>query len=221
MSTTTTTIPVIPIERPGRVRRWNAWFFDTFDELIDRRLRADKAELFRDLSGTIVEIGAGTGANLRYLPVGTTVIAVEPSVAMHDRFLARAERLGIDASLDPTSAQRLPFPDASVDVVVSTLTLCTVPDPVAALAEIHRVLRPGGRFVFLEHVIAPRRGLLRAVQRAVRRPWSWVFDGCDTCRTTEATIRDVSWREVHIERRRPLDLLFFPVSQRIHGTVTR
>jgi SAM-dependent methyltransferase len=217
----TTTVPIRPLERPSRIRRLNAWFFDTFDDLIDRRLRDEKAALFSGLSGTVVEIGAGAGANLRYLPPGTAVVAVEPSAAMHDRFLARAERLGLDARIEPVGAERLPFPDASIDAVVSTLTLCSVADPVAALAEIHRVLRPDGRFVFLEHVAAARPGLLRAVQRAVRRPWSRVFDGCDTCRATEAAIRGIGWRHVEVTRRRPLDLVFFPVSERIHGTAIR
>jgi len=217
----TTAVPIRQLERPSWIRRLNAWFFDTFDELIDRRLRDEKASLLSDLSGTVVEIGAGTGANLRYLPPGTTVVAVEPSAAMHDRFLARAERLGLDAQIEAAGAERLPFADASVDVIVSTLTLCTVADPVAALAEIHRVLRPGGRFVFLEHVIAARPGLLRAAQRAVRRPWAHVFDGCDTCRATEAAIRDVGWTHIEVTRRRPLDLVFFPVSERIHGTAIR
>ncbi len=217
----TITIPTTSAERPRRVARLNAWFFDTFDALIDRRLGPVKAELFADLASTIVEIGAGTGANLRYYPAGTTVIAVEPSAAMHDRMLARGERLGIDVQIEAAGAEQLPFADASVDAVVSTLVLCSVEDPRAVLAEIRRVLRPGGRFLFLEHVIAPRFGLLRMCQRSARRPWSWLFDGCDTCRATEAAIRDLSWSHVAIESRRPFDPLFFPVSQQIHGTVTR
>jgi ubiquinone/menaquinone biosynthesis C-methylase UbiE len=216
-----TTIPITRAERPRRMARVNAWFFDTFDSLIDRRLRAAKVELFRDMPATVVEIGAGTGANLRYYAPETTVIAIEPSAGMHARLLQRAEQHGIDVRIENSSAEWLPFPDSSVDTVVSTLVLCSVDDPRGAIAEIHRVLRPGGRFLFLEHVIAPRRGLLRGSQRIARRPWSWIFDGCDTCRDTEAAICSLSWNRVAIKRRRPFDPMFFPVSHQIYGTVTR
>ena len=216
-----TTIPITRAERPRRIARFNAWFFDTFDSMIDRRLRAAKVELFRDMPATLVEIGAGTGANLRYYPPGTTVIAIEPSVSMHARLLQRGEQHGIDVRIQNASAEWLPFPDSSVDIVVSTLVLCSVDDPRGSIAEIHRVLRPGGRFLFLEHVIAPRRGLLRASQRLARGPWSSIFDGCDTCRDTEAAICSLSWNRVAIKRRRPFDPMFFPVSQQIYGTVTR
>ena len=216
-----TAIPITRADRPKRVARWNAWFFDTFDGVIDRRLHAPKAELFRDLPSTVVEIGTGTGANLRYYRPGTTVIAIEPSPAMHAALAPRAERHRIDVRIEESSAERLPFADASVDVVVSTLVLCSVDDPRSSIAEIHRVLRPGGRLVFLEHVIAPRPGLLRACQRLTRRPWSTLFDGCDTCRDTETTIRSLTWSRVDIQKRRPFDPVFFPVSQQIYGSVTR
>jgi ubiquinone/menaquinone biosynthesis C-methylase UbiE len=221
MCAMSTAIPITNAERPKRVARWNAWFFDTFDGVIDRRLHAPKAELFRDLPSTVVEIGAGTGANLRYYPAGTTVIAIEPSAAMHAALAQRAEGHRIDVRIEESSVERLPFADASVDVVVSTLVLCSVDDPDTAIAEIHRVLRPGGRFLFLEHVIAPRPGLLRTSQRLIRRPWSRLFDGCDTCRDTEATIRSLTWSRVDIAKRRPFDPVFFPVSQQIYGSVTR
>jgi ubiquinone/menaquinone biosynthesis C-methylase UbiE len=215
------TITTIRTERPSRIARANSWFFDTFDGVIDRRLRPVKTELFRDIPATVIEIGAGTGANLRYYPAGTTVIAVEPSEAMHDRLRRRADRHGIDLRIETAPATRLPFADASADLLVSTLVLCTVDDPDAAIAEIHRVLRPGGKFVFLEHVVAPRRGLVRAVQRLTRRPWSWLFDGCDTCRDTEAALRRVGWGRVTIGHRRLFDPAFLPISAQIHGSVTR
>src|SRR4029453_13563442 len=113
-----TTIAITRAERPTSLARLNAWFFDTFDSVIDRRLRAAKVELFRDVPATVVEIGAGPGANLRYYPAGTTVIAIEPSASMHGRLLQRAEQHGIDASIENSSAEWLPFADSSVDIVV-------------------------------------------------------------------------------------------------------
>jgi ubiquinone/menaquinone biosynthesis C-methylase UbiE len=216
-----TTVPMRPVQRPTRLSRLNAWFFDRFDGLIDRRLRAAKLELFRDVPATVVEIGAGTGANLRYYPAEATVVAIEPSPTMQARLVQRAQEHAVDLRIESSSAESLPFPDSSADMVVSTLVLCSVDDPLRSIAEIHRVLRPGGRFLFLEHVIAPRPGLLRAAQRIARRPWSWIFDGCDTCRDTESAICSLSWSAVDIRRRRPFDLMFFPVSEQIYGTVTR
>ena len=217
----TITIPTTSAERPRRVARLNAWFFDTFDALIDRRLGPVKAELFADLAEHRRRDRGRNRSEPALLP-GWDDRHRGGALGRDARPDAGArERLGIDVQIEAAGAEQLPFVDASVDVVVSTLVLCSVEDPRAVLAEIRRVLRPGGRFLFLEHVIAPRFGLLRMCQRSARRPWSWLFDGCDTCRATEAAIRDLSWSHVAIESRRPFDPLFFPVSQQIHGTVTR
>jgi ubiquinone/menaquinone biosynthesis C-methylase UbiE len=88
---------------------------------------------------------------------------------MQVRLRRRAQALGIAAQSLAASAQRLPFADESVDVVLSTLVLCSVPDPAAALAEVRRVLRPRGRFVFVEHVAAPPRTMLRRAQASCAR----------------------------------------------------
>ena len=107
MCAMSTALAITRAERPHRVARWNAWFFDTFDGVINRRLAPVKAELFADLPSTVVEIGAGTGANLRYLRPGTTVIAVEPSAAMRAPLEQRAERQGIDLRIEQSSAERV------------------------------------------------------------------------------------------------------------------
>lgn len=212
---------VLHTGQPSRIERFNAWFFDRLDPIIDRKFRAEKRRLIVDVPAHVVEIGAGAGANLRYLPPGTRLTAIEPSAAMHDRLRRRAQRYGIEIEIESRPAESLPFDDASVDLAISSLVLCTVADPDAAVAEIRRVLRPGGRLVFVEHVIAPRPGLLRLVQRSVRRPWGGLFEGCDPCRDTESVLRAAGFASVSLQRRRKIDPIFYPVVEQISGTATR
>jgi SAM-dependent methyltransferase len=150
--------------RPHPVRGpLNALFFTELDGYVDRLLRPHKQRLFRDLPASVLELGSGVGANLRYLPAGSRLVAVEPNPAMHGPLRARAARAGIELDLHPTVAERIDLPDESVDAVISSLVLCTVPDPAGAVSEVLRVLRPGGRYAFLEHVAAVGlvlRGLL-------------------------------------------------------------
>lgn len=164
------------------------------------------------LAGTVVEIGPGTGANLRYLPGRVRWIGIEPNAAMHAVLFERARASGIAAELRLAAAQRLEFADASVDVVLSTLVLCTVPDPATTLAEARRVLRPKGRFVFLEHVVAPRGSRLRALQRVLRPLWQLAGDGCHPDRDLATHIRNagfasVEMEEFHVRRHSVLDLV--------------
>jgi len=182
---------------------------------------ATKRALFADLPDTVLEIGPGTGANLRYYRPGTHLIAVEPNPHMHGPLAAAARRRGITLDLRVEGAEAIDLPDGSVDAVVSTLVLCTVPDPVAALAEIHRVLRPGGQFVFLEHVRAGvHHPVLRRVQRTVARPWRWFFEGCDVLRDTESTLTATAWAELDIRRYRT-PTVFLPINTQIAGTAIR
>lgn len=122
----------------------------------NKQTRAIRRRLCADLSGEVLEIGFGTGHNLPYLPPAVTRLhAVEPSGVgvklANDRIAATTvpvEVVGLDG-------QRLPLPDESVDAALSTWTLCTIPDAVAAVREVRRVLRPGGRLHFVEHGAAP------------------------------------------------------------------
>lgn len=208
-------------DRAGTVARSNAWFFDTFDAMIDRRIGALKAPLLEQVPATVVEIGAGTGANLRYYPPGTLVVAVEPNPAMHPRLRANAERHGVRVAVVDGAAEAIDLADASADLVVSTLVLCTVERPERVVQEVRRILRPGGRFVVVEHVRASRGGPLRSVQRLVRPVWRRVFDGCDTCRDTEATLRAAGFAHVSLDRHRRFDPLFYPTSELLHGELVR
>jgi ubiquinone/menaquinone biosynthesis C-methylase UbiE len=220
-ATVPTSRPTSACFRPHPVRgSLNAVFFTALDRYLDHQLRPQKRAVFRDLPPTVVELGPGIGANLRYLPAGTRLIAVEPNPAMHRRLRARAARAQVDLELHATVAERLDLPDASVDAVISSLVLCTVTDPAAVLAEVRRVLRPGGRYLFVEHVAAPEGTALRRLQRAVRRPWGWTFEGCSCERNLRAVIEAAGFAETAITDHR-VPGPFLPVSTQISGVATR
>jgi SAM-dependent methyltransferase len=195
------------------VSRFNAWFLDVFDRYINFVTRRHKTAAFAGLnSREVVEIGAGVGANLGYLARGTHLTAVEPSLRMHDRLRERAADSGVELTLIARGAETLPLPDASVDEVICSLVLCTVGDPVRVLAEIRRVLRPGGRFRLVEHVAAPRWSPRRWLQRAIRRPWSWLYEGCTLDRHTAATVRAAGFAHVTVHHERLRGSAFIPVN---------
>jgi SAM-dependent methyltransferase len=179
-----------------------------------------KRALFAGLPGTVVEIGPGTGANLRYYRPGTRVTAIEPNPYMHQPLHAEARRRGIAVDLRAEGAERIGLPDASAEAVVSTLVLCTVPDPAAAIREIGRILRPGGRLIFIEHVRAVDHSAYGVLQRASARPWRWLFEGCDVNRDTEGLLRAAGFAEVTVDRYR-LSSIFLPINPQIAGVARR
>src|SRR5439155_26769491 len=130
-----------------------------------------KRALLGTLHGTVLEIGPGTGANLPYYPPDIQWVGVEPNPYMHPYLQKEAGRRGLRADLRTGVAERLPLPDESVDAVVSTLALCSVADLPQVLREVRRVLRPGGRFIFIEHVASPPGTRLRRLQNLVRPVW--------------------------------------------------
>ncbi|UPK74378.1 class I SAM-dependent methyltransferase [Nocardioidaceae bacterium SCSIO 66511] len=155
-----------------------------------RAYEALKRELIGSLAGTVLEIGAGKGANLAALSRVDRWIGLEPSRARFRTLGKASQRLGARAEVVRGRAERLPLADQSVDAVLATIVLCSVRDQDRALAEIVRVLRPGGTFVFFEHVEPqPRTWSHRAAK--VWAPISRVVDhGCDpTRRTWEALER--------------------------------
>jgi SAM-dependent methyltransferase len=207
--------------RPHRVRGpLNAVFFAVLDRYLDHLLRPHKQAVFHDLPPTVVELGPGVGANLRYLPAGTRLIAIEPNPAMHCRLRARAAQARVELEIHATVADDLDLPDASVDAVISSLVLCTVPDPARVLSEVQRVLRRGGRYAFLEHVAAPDGTLLRRVQRATRRPWGWFFEGCSCERDLRSAIEAAGFARATVADVR-IRGPFLPANTQIAGVATR
>jgi SAM-dependent methyltransferase len=194
----------------------NAAFFRLVDGYVHRRLGARKQALFADLPRQVVELGPGTGANLKYFRPGTHLVAIEPNPHMHAALARAAAARGVTLEVRATGAEATGLPSASVDAVVCTLVLCTVPDPAAALAEVRRILRPGGRLLLVEHVAARRGTFLAGLQRLLRRPWRWAFEGCDLHRHTAETIQAAGFTSVDLERYR-LRSVFLPVNEQLAG----
>ena len=180
--------------------RFNSWLLAKYEDDFHAEMGARKQQHLGSMSGTVVEIGAGNGVNFRYYPPGVQLVVYEPNRWMHARLQEAARRHAVQCELRPVSASQLDLPDQSVDAAVCTLVLCTVTDPGQILHELRRVLKPGGKLYFLEHVAAAPRTGLRRVQDLLMRPWRWLFEGCHTNRETAALLDSVGFARVEIER---------------------
>lgn len=190
-----------------------AWFLaPIYDRLVAPAEEASfgpwRRELLGGLSGTVLEIGSGTGVNVEaYRATVGHVTFTEPDPGMRRQLEAKLGRARAAGRFGPAgsdvrtdSADALTLPDDSVDHVVATLVLCTVPDPDAALAEAHRVLRPGGRLVFLEHVAAHHRPDRLKWQQRLDPAWKRVAGGCRLTRDTRSTIERAGFTIERCER---------------------
>jgi len=161
-----------------------AELYDPFFWLSERAgLAARRRALIRQAAGRVLEIGAGTGLNARHYPDGVDLVLSEPDEVMADRLRDRVATLGRPVTVVLAGAEALPFADGEFDTVVSTLVLCTVPDMDTALREIHRVLKPGGRLLFMEHVRSESPRWARWQDR-LNRPWRAFAEGCNCNRAT-------------------------------------
>ena len=152
-------------------------------------MRRRRRALVADAYGRVVEIGAGTGLNIaHYSDAVDELVLTEPEPGMRRKLARRLARLGRAARVSAAPAERLPFADSSVDTVVATLVLCTVPDPESALREIARVLRPEGQLLFIEHIRASSR-FLATCQDKFLRPWRGFAGGCECNRPTLELMR--------------------------------
>ena len=165
-----------------------AWFYSKLAGYEEKRgLGELRDEVVRPAEGTVLEIGAGTGLNFAHYPQGVTVVATEPDPHMLKRAVPAAASARVPVQVRSAPGQALPFEDDSVDTVVGTFVLCTVPDPSAVLAEAHRVLKPGGRYLFVEHVRADDPKLARRQDR-IERLWGLFAGGCHPNRDSVAAI---------------------------------
>ncbi len=187
--------------KPHPVRgRLNSWFLAVAEEPMHREYGKRKLGIFGNLPPLIVELGPGSGSNFRYYPRGTRVIAVEPNPMMLKRMYKQANRHGVEIDLRHAGAEGMEVESESADLVVSTLVLCSVRDPDQVLAEVRRVLKPAGRFAFLEHVAAEPGTRLRKVQDAIFRPWHWLGEGCHLNRDTASTIENAGFSDIELDR---------------------
>lgn len=192
-----------------------SWLMSTlYDHVMSKAEQACliewRADLLRDLEGVVLEIGAGTGANLRHYPssVGRLVLT-EPDPHMLDKLRDRARRETRAAEVLTAQSEALPFEDGSFDAVVTTLVLCSVGDPARTLRELHRVLRPGGALVYLEHVAAEDDDDRLRWQRRIEPVWKHVAGNCHLTRRTGDAIREAGFSIDREHRESMRKALFF------------
>jgi ubiquinone/menaquinone biosynthesis C-methylase UbiE len=171
---------------------WGRVFAAGYDRVLAGSERAGLAERRRELlagaSGRVLEIGAGTGLNLRHYPDSLEeIVFAEPEEPMARRLERKLATAGRRGKVVRVPAEALPFEDDSFDTAVCTLVLCTVSDPMRALSELARVLRPGGQLLFLEHVRAETPRLARWQDR-LSGAWRRFGHGCNCNRETAALI---------------------------------
>ncbi|HEX5990010.1 MAG TPA: class I SAM-dependent methyltransferase [Solirubrobacterales bacterium] len=189
----------------GRI--YDATWGRGFSALYDRCFKAAEEAGLRDLRrdvlagarGRVLELGAGTGLNLGlYPPTVSDLVLVEPDPHMVKQLRKRVHELQHTAQVVEAPGEELPFEDDSFDTVVVTLVLCTVPDQAATLAEIKRVLKPDGQFLFLEHVRSPSPELAKWQDR-LEKPWRFLGDGCHCNRDTEAALEAAGFELSDVE----------------------
>jgi ubiquinone/menaquinone biosynthesis C-methylase UbiE len=171
---------------------WGRGFATLYDRAFTATEKAGLREMRRELlstaQGRTIDLGAGTGANLDLYPDAVAeLVLAEPDPHMARQLRQKLTESGQAAELIEASAERLPFEDSSFDTAVFTLVLCTVPDPEAALAETARILKPGGKLLFVEHVRSEEPSLARWQDR-LEKPWRFFADGCHCNRDTVANI---------------------------------
>jgi len=169
------------------VGKLKAALYDLLMRPAGAKLDLMRREVVSIASGRVLELGVGTGLNLRFYQPGSHVIAIDPDIAMLDRARSRADASPARVHLLVGAGESLPFRDETFDEAVATLVFCTVPSPARSLAEIRRVLKPGGRMRFMEHVRSsdPRWA---HVQDFVTPVWRAMNDGCCPNRDTVTAI---------------------------------
>lgn len=175
-----------------RHHRIFAALYDRLLALCERAgFREVRADLLSQAHGRVLEIGAGTGLNLSHYTADVTeLVLLEPDRFMAARLrdrIAAGPPLPMPVTVVEEPAERLPFDDESFDCVVSTLVLCTVDDPERTVAEVARVLRPGGALLYLEHIRSPNERLARWQDR-LDVPWGWFSGGCHPNRDIPAVL---------------------------------
>lgn len=210
---------------PGKLydATWGRLFSLGYDRFLSGTekagLRDERRDLIGRAAGRTLEVGAGTGLNLDHYPEAVTeLVLTEPDPHMIARLRPKVNASGRSAEVIEAPGERLPFDDASFDTVALTLVLCTAPDPAAVVREVERVLKPGGRFLFIEHVRSEDPKLARWQDR-LHTPWTYFGDGCHCNRPTLDTI-EASGMEVEDVRHGELPKAPPLVRPKIFGSAT-
>lgn len=192
------------VEANALKRGWkawlHAWLLEKLVEHYNQLTRTRKQALMNLVSDRVLEIGAGCGANLDFLdPRQVLWVATDINAHALRRARRRALRAGLRAQFCYALSECLPFPEAAFDAVICTLVLCSVRDPLRALREAWRVLKPNGRLVFVEHVAAASGTRLRAWQERLAPLWAGFTDGCRLNQETWHWFERVDFQELRIE----------------------
>jgi ubiquinone/menaquinone biosynthesis C-methylase UbiE len=192
-------------------------------ELAESRGGAEhRRKLLADLSGRVIEVGAGSGANFAHYPTAVSeVVAVEPEGYLRERARRAAARAPIAVSVVDGGAEQLPGEEASFDAGVAALVLCTVSNQERALAELFRVIRPGGELRFYEHVISERPWEARFQRLADATFWPHVAGGCHLTRDTTSGIKHAGFVIETCERFPFSPAPLLPADPHILGTARR
>ncbi|MFI7342717.1 class I SAM-dependent methyltransferase [Streptomyces sp. NPDC050085] len=217
-----------PGGKPDRTRDavghpWFARYYARLSERAEPVMAPVRSELLGGLSGRVIEVGAGNGLNFRYYPhTVSEVVAIEPERLLRQLAVEAAQRAEVPVDVVPGSAEALPVKSEGYDAAVLSIVLCSVRDVSRALAEVRRVVRPGGEVRFFEHVRAPKRGM-RGVQSALdRMVWPRLFGGCHVGRDALGALREAgfelgAYRELVMPERGPR----LPTSYCVLGTARR
>lgn len=179
--------------------------YDTYvlPRLLDRDMQwegheKDRADILKDAAGIVLEIGFGSGLNIPSYPAISMLYALEPSKELWELAAERVSDAKFPITYLKASAEHIPLPDHSVDTVVSTWTLCSIPDPRKALAEVRRVLRPDGSFIFVEHGLSSSKRM--AVLQRLLTPPSRLFCGnCHLDRDIGVLVRESGLSQITLE----------------------
>lgn len=189
----------------------SAYFYDTcMSSAEDACLKQWRAELLSTLSGNILEIGAGTGANLAHYPETSSLTLSEPDANMRAQLVSKIEELQsrkrtlkqppLSIQLSNNGAEQIDAPDDHFDYIVSALVCCSVAVLDAALEEMMRALKPGGQLVFIEHVGAEHNSARRHWQNRINPFWRKLAGNCHLNRDTEQAIKNAGFEITHIQR---------------------
>lgn len=202
----------------GLYRRWVVPRLTDWS-MSNAQVEGERQRLVPRAAGAVLEIGAGTGLNLAfYGPAVERLYALEPSTEMWALAARRVAAVSFPVEPVPASAEAIPLDDRAADTVVTTFTLCSIPDPLRALGEMRRVLKPEGRLLFVEHGRSPERRVA-AWQDRLNRPWRALSGGCNLNREIDELLVRAGFQLREIDRGygegpRPMVYLYRGVAQR-------
>ena len=194
------------------------WLYDFVNRGAERKLAERRRQLVAPLEGDVVEVGAGTGANLPFYERASRVVAVEPDASMAKRLRRRAAHARVPVEIVTASAESLPFPDETFDGAVATFVLCSVQDVERSLAEVRRVLRPRGTLVLFEHVRG--EGRVARWQDRLTPAWRKIAGKCHLNRDALGAVERAGFDVAGVERTAIPDALPF-IRAAVQGRATK